>query len=59
MSMSNQFIKYFLNGFFSIFKISEVKIKKQQETDIAEYFTIVGRDIKYKFQEIKRKYERE
>lgn len=41
----------------NIFKIN-IRLKKQSETELAEYFNEIGKDINSAFQEIKREYER-
>ena len=43
--MNKDFIKYFLEGFFSIFKIIPVKTKQVPRADISEYFRTIEKDI--------------
>ncbi|WP_425363372.1 hypothetical protein [Candidatus Tisiphia endosymbiont of Hybos culiciformis] len=57
--MNKDFIRHFLTGFFSIFKISKTTIRKKPETDLLEYFIKIEKDINLTFQEIKKEYERE
>ncbi len=57
--MSNEFVKYFLTGFFSVFKTSQMTIRKKSEVELIEYFTKIEKDANITFQEIKREYERQ
>ncbi|MCC8416517.1 MAG: hypothetical protein LN575_04075 [Rickettsia endosymbiont of Gnoriste bilineata] len=57
--MSKDFVRHFLTGFFSIFKISKTTIRKTPETDLSEYFVKIEKYINSTFQEIKKEYERE
>lgn len=47
----------FMSDIDNIFKIN-IRLKKQSETELAEYFNEIGKDINSAFQEIKREYER-
>ncbi|MDR0296738.1 MAG: hypothetical protein LBH67_01985 [Rickettsia sp.] len=57
--MNKDFVRHFLAGFFSVFKISKTTIRKKPETDLLEYFIKIEKDINSTFQEIKKEYERE
>ncbi|MCC8371439.1 MAG: hypothetical protein LN568_01545 [Rickettsia endosymbiont of Pseudomimeciton antennatum] len=57
--MNKDFVRHFLAGFFSVFKISKTTIRKKPEADLLEYFIKIEKDINSTFQEIKKEYERE
>lgn len=56
--MNKEFVRHFLIGFFSVFKISQTTIRKKPETDLLEYFIRVEKDINSTFQAIRKEYER-
>lgn len=56
--MNKEFVRHFLIGFFSVFKISQMTVRKKPETDLLEYFIRVEKDINSIFQEIRKEYER-
>ena len=56
--MNYYHIKHFILGFFSIFKISRIHLRKKHTVDIVEYFIRIEQNINSAFQELKSKYER-
>ncbi len=52
--MNKEFVRHFLIGFFSIFKISQTTVRKKLEIDLLEYFIRVEKDINSTFQEIRK-----
>jgi predicted CoA-binding protein len=51
--MTKDCTKYFLEGFFSIFKIAPVKTKEISNTDITEYFRKIEEDVDVVFKKLK------
>jgi hypothetical protein len=56
--MNYYHIKHFILGFFSIFKISRIHLRKKHTVDIVEYFIRIEQNINSAFRELKSEHER-